>query len=61
MDIPVGQVFSLLADRAQEALGYVAGEDAEEPLPLVDYEMDELHQVERPYVEIYCEQEVQDA
>jgi formate dehydrogenase subunit beta len=61
MDIPVGQVFSLLADRAQEALGYVAGENPEEPLPLVDYEMDELHQVERPYVEIYCEQEVQDA
>ena len=61
MDIPVGQVFSLLADRAQETLGYVAGESLEEPLPLVAYEMDELHQVEQPYVEIYCKQEVQDA
>jgi len=61
MDIPVAQIFSLLADRAQEALEYVAGESLEEPLPLVDYEMDELHQVEQPYVEIYCEQEVQDA
>jgi len=61
MDIPVGQVFSLLADRAQETLGYVAGESLEDPLPLVAYEMDELHQVEQPYVEIYCKQEVQDA
>jgi formate dehydrogenase subunit beta len=61
MDIPVGQVFSLMADRAQEMLGYVAGEDREEPLPLVAYEMDELHQVEQPYVEIYRQQEVQDA
>lgn len=59
MDIPVGQVFSLMADRAQEALGYVAGESLEEPLPLVAYEMDELHQVEQPYVEIYRQQEVQ--
>jgi formate dehydrogenase subunit beta len=61
MDIPVGQVFSLLADRAQEALGYVAGESLEQPLPLVDYEMDELYQVEQPYVEIYRQQEVQNA
>ena len=61
MDIPVGQVFSLLADRAQEALGYVAGRSIEDPLPLVAYEMDELHNVEQPYLEIYREQEVQDA
>jgi len=61
MDIPVGQVFSLLADRAQEALGYVAGRNVDDPLPLVAYEMEELHGVEQPYVEIYREQEVQDA
>ena len=61
MDIPVGQVFSLLADRAQDALGYVAGRSIEDPLPLVDYDMDELHDVEQAYVEIYREQEVQDA
>jgi formate dehydrogenase subunit beta len=61
MDIPVGQLFSLLADRAQEALGYVAGRSVVEPLPLVAYEMEELHDVEQPYVEIYHEQEVQDA
>ncbi len=61
MDIPVAQVFSLLADRAQEALGYVAGESLEDPLPLVAYETDELHEVEQPYVAIYCEQEVQHA
>jgi formate dehydrogenase subunit beta len=60
MDIPVAQVFSLLADRAQQALGYVAGESLADPLPLVAYEMDELHQVEQPYVEIY-KQEVRDA
>lgn len=61
MDIPVGQVFSLLADGAQEALGYVAGRSVEDALPLVAYEMDELHDVEQAYVEIYREQEVQDA
>ena len=61
MDIPVGQVFSLLADRAQDALGYVAGRSLEDPLPLVAYEMEELHDVEQPYIEIYHEQEVQDA
>ena len=68
MFIPVAQVFSLLADRAQETFGYVAGRSLEDPLPLVAYEMDELHQVEQPYVETYhglqiadCEQEVQDA
>lgn len=60
MDIPVAQVFSLLADRAQQALDYVAGASLADPLPLVAYEMDELHQVEKPYVEIY-KQEVQDA
>ena len=53
MNIPIAQVFSLLADRAQKMLGYVAGESLEEPLPLVAYEMDELYQVEQPYVEIY--------
>ncbi len=61
MDIPVGQVFSLLGDRAQKALGYVAGVSLRDPLPLVSYEMDELHEVEQPYVEIYRNQEVQDA
>lgn len=61
MDIPVGQVFSLLGDRAQKALGYVAGASLEDPLPLVSYEMDELHEVEQPYVEVYRNQEVQDA
>ena len=61
MDIPVGQVFSLLGERAQKALGYVAGVSLEDPLPLVSYEMDELHDVERAYVETYRNQEVQDA
>ncbi len=59
MDIPVAQVFSLLADRAQAALGYTAGESREQTLPLVDYEMDELHHVEQAYVEVYHKQEVQ--
>jgi formate dehydrogenase subunit beta len=61
MSIPVAQVFSLLADRAQETLGYVSGRSLEDPLPLVAYEMDELHQVEQPYVEIYHKQEVHNA
>lgn len=61
MDIPVAQVFSLLADRAQDALGYVAGASRDDPLPLVAYEMEELQHVEQAYVETYRAQEVQDA
>ncbi|MBN1889965.1 MAG: 4Fe-4S dicluster domain-containing protein [Thermoflexales bacterium] len=61
MDIPVGQVFSLLADRAQAVFSYVAGESLEAALPMVDYEVDELHHVEQPYVEMYRKQEVQNA
>jgi formate dehydrogenase subunit beta len=60
MDIPIAQIFSLLADRAQQELDYVAGASLADALPLVDYKMDELHQTEQPYVEIY-QQEVRDA
>ena len=60
VDIPVAQMFSLLADRSQQELDYVAGASLADALPLVDYEMDELHHMEQPYVEIY-KQEVQDA
>jgi len=61
MSIPVAQVFSLLADRAQETLEYVAGRSLEDPLPLATYKMDELRQVEQPYIEIYHKRGVQDA
>ncbi len=60
MDIPVAQVFSLMADEAQETLGYTPGKSLDDPLPQTAYEMDELHQVEQPYIEIY-RQEVHNA
>jgi formate dehydrogenase subunit beta len=58
MDIPVAQVFSLMADQAQKTLGYIPGRSLDEPLPLTAYEMDELHQVEQAYIEINQKQEV---
>ena len=55
MSIPIAQVFSLVADQAQAVFDYEAGRSREEPLPLVTYQTDELHEFERPYVETYSE------
>ena len=61
MDIPVSQIFSLAADKSQAMMGYTPGQNRNEMLPLVTYEMDEFHHVEQAYTEIYQNQEVQDA
>ncbi|NYT15927.1 MAG: hypothetical protein GKC02_08235 [Methanomassiliicoccales archaeon] len=44
--IPVAQIFSLVAERTQSTFDYVPGRDPEEPLPLVVYREDELHEVD---------------
>ncbi len=46
MDIPVAQIFSMIADETQEIFDYVSGKSIDEPLPLKTYEEDELHDVE---------------
>jgi len=61
MSIPVAQVFSLVADRNQEAFGYVPGRSLDEPLPLRVYEEEEFEEVEQSYVETSAKQEARDA
>lgn len=46
--IPVGKVFSWVADETQPAFGYSAGADWGEPLPLQSFLKDEFCQVETP-------------
>jgi formate dehydrogenase subunit beta len=61
MSIPVAQVFSLVADRNQEAFDYVPGRSLDESLPLRVYEEEEFEEVEQSYVGTSAKQEVQDA
>lgn len=44
--IPVAQIFSLVADRTQATFDYSPGRNPEEPLPLVVYREEELHEVD---------------
>ena len=44
--IPVAQIFSLVADRTQATFDYSPGRSPEEPLPLVVYREEELHEVD---------------
>jgi formate dehydrogenase subunit beta len=46
VDIPVAQVFSMIADETQKMFDYVSGRSLDEPLPLVAYKEEELHEVE---------------
>ena len=46
MSIPVAQIFSMIADETQGLFDYVSGRDLEEPIPLVTYKEEELHEVE---------------
>ncbi len=57
MSIPVAQVFSLVADRTQQLFNYKPGTNREEPLPIVIYKEEELHDVEKPYSEVYLKGE----
>jgi len=46
MSIPVAQIFSMIADEIQGLFDYVSGRDLDEPVPLVAYKEEELHEVE---------------
>ena len=48
VNIPVGKVFSWVADETQPAFEYSAGMDTSEPLPLQDFLKDEFCEVETP-------------
>ncbi len=57
MSIPVAQVFSMVADEAQQQFDYKPGLNREEPLPSVVYKEEELREVEKPYSETYVKVE----
>jgi len=46
MSIPVAQVFSMVADETQGLFDYVSGRNLDEPIPLVAYKEEELHEME---------------
>jgi formate dehydrogenase subunit beta len=46
MSIPVGQIFSMIADETQGIFDYVSGRSLDEPIPIVAYKEEELHEVE---------------
>ena len=46
MDIPVAQIFSMIADETQGLFDYVSGRSLDEPIPLVVYKEEELHEME---------------
>ena len=46
MSIPVGQIFSMIADETQKIFDYVSGRSLDEPIPLVAYKEEELIEVE---------------
>jgi len=46
MDIPVAQIFSMIADETQGIFNYISGRSLDEPIPLIAYKEEELHEVE---------------
>ena len=46
MSIPVAQIFSMIADETQGLFDYVSGRNLDEPIPLVAYKEEELHEME---------------
>lgn len=57
MSIPVAQIFSMVADDAQQLFDYKPGLNREEPLPNVVYQEEELQEVEKAYSETYSKAE----
>jgi len=53
MDIPIAQIFSLVADKTQKVFDYKPGRNKEEPLPTVVYQEEELQEFEKSYSETY--------
>ncbi len=46
VSIPVAQIFSMIADETQDLFDYVSGRSLDEPIPLVVYKEEELHEME---------------
>jgi len=46
MSIPVAQLFSMVADETQGLFDYVSGKSLDEPIPLIAYKEEELHEME---------------
>lgn len=46
MEVPVSQAFGLIADEVQRTFDYVPGRNEEEPIPVLTYQEDELHEYE---------------
>ncbi len=46
MDVPVAQVFSYIGDTVQKMFDYIPGKDRNEPIPILTYKEDELHEYE---------------
>jgi len=46
VSIPVAQIFSMIADETQGLFDYVSGRRLDEPIPLVAYKEEELHEME---------------
>jgi len=61
MAIPVGQIFTVVGDRNQEAFDYVPGKNIDEPLPLTTFEKEEFLDVEQSYAGVSSQQEDQNA
>ena len=60
MAIRVGQIFTLVGDRNQQAFDYVPGRKVDEPLPLTTFKEDEFQEVEQSYAGVSARQERQD-
>jgi len=60
MNITVGQIFSLVGDRNQEAFGYLSGRSIDEALPLTTFEQGEFQEVEQSH-SVFSAKEKQDA
>ncbi len=46
MSIPVAQIFSMIADDTQGLFDYISGRSQDEPIPLIAYKEEELHEME---------------
>jgi len=57
VSIPVSQIFSMVADDVQKLFDYVPGNNIDDTIPTVGYEIEELKQFEKKYTETYTSQE----
>jgi formate dehydrogenase subunit beta len=56
--VPVAELFGLVAANTQAVFDYEAGRDRDEPVPTTYYRVEELEEVQAPYVEARAQEEV---